>query len=1033
MSSLDNAQIKIKERVEINPEASTQLYYPAATFEPCGAHPVVSNQQYVYSCSGFPVEPYQQLFPYQSSSGLQFSAGSNYEIEITEGIDYAYMERIAYSDSLGNFYEAEYLGSLITGLPGYLLSGTGKYQGWQPTGTFLREKSTNYYIHFDNYSLQQTSVTVRITNLNTQETTYWKTVIVNPQLQIVNQQYENDTLLHYYSKDVSLQLYNINSAGCQHPGYGGCPPDNIRFNIEIIEGQQYGNIKNGLTGDFSTSFTGLPYNELYTFTYYANGLQPEDSAVVRIRHSSNDAEITPIEFSFVVKRNTIPPPSEGGSIYVKMDKDVVIPGDTVNVQLRLIDEIGDTVDFLAMQSFSVDLAEGAEYGTILDIITADTSDSFADIGNMFKIIIEDQITPQQAQIIVVAQTDLMLWSRPVSINSKTEEKEKEHTADIVNNGGGTTPDVIIIGDHLVGVGEITITKSPIIVEILPSVINAGDTAQIIPKQLNSDGTTTAFDRQQSFEIGMLEGCEAGQILFGDELAPYFNNITQPIYFVADSNLTGTDTVKIRVGLIEGIASKLFKTNSREKETLVVNKNKTTQQKPLKENTTAYCFIGEIERDYMGDGTVVVGNESIEILLGETKYFAVKKKEVNGVVEKIEIVEIETDYGGEPDFPASAGEGWVWMKQSDVWPTEPAIKVEGEKIGVYWEKEKPVWNGNTKKRNLKEGIIRLVGRYWEEGKTYKVKLTARTTNGDQASIEIEVKRPNILGDINNIVKDVFSNDINIDNLCIINGGKLGLPPQIVKGHMEKETTFRNSFRYEPRLDISVQNNISDRKKYLEDFTYYTVTANSMGSIPMPNNHNNVRPVPYVTSPIKISNYLFDNIDNYIRRARKNKEGKWLAPFFVGYEKGKPTTMLVQYYNYALNELNKDRSQAMDFAIAEIKKWLLTEQFIDGKKYAQTRIFSSYGMLQQVFYFACDDKIASYSIDNEMQKPESLNEFDYVFNAYRYKMGKKLSSKPWNQWRLGFEEELISFLQSYNPGENYYGLKVFNFSFQYLPKK
>lgn len=92
-----------------------------------------------------------------------------------------------------------------------------------------------------------------------------------------------------------------------------------------------------------------------------------------------------------------------------------------------------------------------------------------------------------------------------------------------------------------------------------------------------------------------------------------------------------------------------------------------------------------------------------------------------------------------------------------------------------------------------------------------------------------------------------------------------------------------------------------------------------------------------------------------------------------------------------------------------------------------------MLQQVFYFACDDKIASYSIDNEMQKPESLNEFDYVFNAYRYKMGKKLSSKPWNQWRLGFEEELISFLQSYNPGENYYGLKVFNFSFQYLPKK
>lgn len=33
---------------------------------------------------------------------------------------------------------------------------------------------------------------------------------------------------------------------------------------------------------------------------------------------------------------------------------------------------------------------------------------------------------------------------------------------------------------------------------------------------------------------------------------------------------------------------------------------TNQQNPVVENTAAYCFIGEIERDYMGDGNVVVG-------------------------------------------------------------------------------------------------------------------------------------------------------------------------------------------------------------------------------------------------------------------------------------------------------------------------------------------------------------------------------------------------------------------------------------------
>jgi len=38
-----------------------------------------------------------------------------------------------------------------------------------------------------------------------------------------------------------------------------------------------------------------------------------------------------------------------------------------------------------------------------------------------------------------------------------------------------------------------------------------------------------------------------------------------------------------------------------------------QQKPPVENTTAYCFIGEIERDFMGDGNVVVGKPEIILI------------------------------------------------------------------------------------------------------------------------------------------------------------------------------------------------------------------------------------------------------------------------------------------------------------------------------------------------------------------------------------------------------------------------------------
>lgn len=327
----------------------------------------------------------------------------------------------------------------------------------------------------------QANVKVRISNLNTQVTTYWHTIIVNPQYQIVNQQIDNDTLLHYYSKDVSLNLYNINSAGCQHPGYGGCPPDNVAFNIEVIEGHQYGSIKNGLTGDISTSFTSIPFSELYVFTYRADGVQPDSTATVRIRHSSNDEDITPVELSFIVKRNTIPPPSEGGSIYVKMDREVVFPGDTVNVELLYVDVSGDTVEFFFMQRFNVELAEGYGYGTILNIQSGDTSDTFTDIGNKFKVIVEKQISAEEGKIIIVAQADLMIWSRPVSINKKDLENENQHSTGIVDDGGGITPDIIIIGDHIVGVGEIRIVKDN------PIEILLGETKYFQTKRNTSTG------------------------------------------------------------------------------------------------------------------------------------------------------------------------------------------------------------------------------------------------------------------------------------------------------------------------------------------------------------------------------------------------------------------------------------------------------------------------------------------------------------------------------------------------------------------
>lgn len=103
-----------------------------------------------------------------------------------------------------------------------------------------------------------------------------------------------------------------------------------------------------------------------------------------------------------------------------MDKKVVIPGDTVNVQLLWIDEVNDTVEFSQIQRFKVDLAEGSEYGTILDAETGDTSDTFTEITNEFKVIVNSQIEQQQAKIVLVVEADLMIFTRPVGVNNGTK-------------------------------------------------------------------------------------------------------------------------------------------------------------------------------------------------------------------------------------------------------------------------------------------------------------------------------------------------------------------------------------------------------------------------------------------------------------------------------------------------------------------------------------------------------------------------------------------------------------------------------------
>ena len=65
--------------------------------------------------------------------------------------------------------------------------------------------------------------------------------------------------------------------------------------------------------------------------------------------------------------------------------------------------------------------------------------------------------------------------------------------------------------------------------------------------------------------------------------------------------------------------------------------------------------------------------------------------------------------------------------------------------------------------------------------------------------------------------------------------------------------------------------------------------------MPKNHKNVKPVSYITSPIKIGEYLSEKIMNYItKKLKKIKMENGLYLFFVGYQKGDPSKILQKNY-------------------------------------------------------------------------------------------------------------------------------------------
>lgn len=639
--------------------------------------------------------------------------------------------------------------------------------------------------------------------------------------------------------------------------------------------------------------------------------------------------------------------------------------------------------------FSVRITEGAEYGNLF-INNYNFGDEavvdYYTLGNHFYLIAKDGENPDSVASMKIEITCNAPYVTPNTVSSEF----------IIKHNSNPLPGLLMTFDK--------------------NVLMPFDSTRIYLQFVTDEGEIYDFHPFYNFNLWLEEGSDYGELY--TEIYDYGST---DLYNVGAEGLWFYSTQDIPINMVDVVI------HAEESGSIIagrINPGYTIKNNQVTQLKNSNNSLKRTQSTQQVDKLETKGELQIAgpILLGETRYLGVQKKEDNTAYRIEEIP--NTVYGVKPDFPADVG-GWKWIKKSSVWSDDP-ISSSG-KSGIYWEKKYYEKSTDTNK-TLDDGMIRVIGRYWEEGKeeNYKVTLKAQLDN-KVIEREIKVVKPSKLGSDYHTGKDVFNNSINIDDICIETGGKNGIPPQIIKGQMQKETDFSNAYRYEPFQDIYYQGIPAKRKELFEDYDYFTITSTSMGSVSIPSTHTNVSPISYPNEHKKIKSFVVDNIWKYIQKPSDKNDNK---PIVVGNSNGDLTTKLQEAY-----ESYKKKKKPLTLAVDSLKKYINSDKYKDGDKYAQTRIIASYGMLQQTYYDAATGKetLAGFKLSNSSQPPEFLNEKDYSLKSYTERIGRRTKNRAGNNWNEGYEKGWEKILDNYNHYEANYEKDVLNNSKSFLPVK
>ncbi len=625
-------------------------------------------------------------------------------------------------------------------------------------------------------------------------------------------------------------------------------------------------------------------------------------------------------------------------------------------------------------------------------------------------------------------------------------------------------------------------QEEILVEMNPEEIAPSGEADIFLQQINDYGPVE-FSPGQLFDVEIIEGAEYGTLLStnGIDTADTFTQIEQGVKFVSadEIELDSVEvlikvTTEIEYGAISASIENMDNGSKKvEIENLsqsainlrkvyTSNNSSNTQINGGKDkvNTLVIIVPPGGTREIYGIGSVTIRkDDAIEIMIGETKYFQARYlvPTTNELV--IEVVEVGTD-----SVPALDG-----GLAQDVWGDNPIeiindSETSGKKSGVYWETEKPVWDGTTNRGNLSEGLIRVVGRYWHQDSSYVVNLKAGR-NEDSAEVKIQTIIPSRLvseGQTNSYSKtrDIDDNVIDIDSLCILYGGLNGIPPQFIKGQIFQESAktdfggdigmgFAPSYRYEPYTVQTWQGVLEN----MRNNPFYITSTTAIN----PPTHQHVRILPYFSGDTITVWQIVKEHSQLV------EDGSTPETRLYGVRTHEDTmnynaypTIRNQYreiYDKTIHHLKidpEDNERHLTFAeradsTNKLMIIYLRDEFTDeigtvGMKnmIAQTRIASSYGYLQALYTTAIDRRENWDYPEDSNHPPEAINEFDVIFPMATRMQNDYLignlhdSHEPNNNWSIGFESALKEYILEEWNELIYYPSSVMNHTNKFLPQ-